>query len=289
MNDQSSVALIVPVYNSKEHIKDLLESLKQISYPYYVVIVIDDGSTDGTKKMIGQEYSEVILLEGDGNLWSSGAINMGIAKAIEMGFKYALIIDNDIVVNRQFVSTLVNTAEENPGSIIVPKVYQYHNPKMLEAAGYHTRKLGLETLPTGEGEIDKGQYDYQRDIPCAMTMMLINTAFFQDLGMFDAENLPLYGADMDFTLRAYKKGYRIVYEPKSMLWHKRHSSARKEIPEITSLLLRLKYLTLNPKSSLCWHTYKTMTFRHYPKYFILPRIVIYLRLLLFKILKGEFI
>lgn len=287
MSDQPSVALVVPVYNSKEHTGELLESVKRVSYPNYRVIVIDDGSTDGTGEMIGQEYPEVILLKGDGNLWSSGAINMGIARAIEMDFKYTLIIDNDIVVDREFISALVDTAEANPGSIIVPKVYQYHDPKMIEAAGYHTRKLGLETLPTGEGEIDQGQYDSQRDIPCAMTMMLVNTALFQDLGMFDAENLPLYGADMDFTLRAHKKGYRIIYEPRSMLWHKRHTSVRRETPETTSLFSRIKYLTFNRKSSLRWHTYKTMTFRHYPKFLIIPRLMIYLRLLILKTLRNE--
>lgn len=287
MKAQPSVALVVPVYNGKEHTRELLESLRRVSYTNYKTVVIDDGSSDGTEEMIREEFPEVILLKGDGNLWSSGAINMGIEKAIETGSEYALIIDNDIVVHPEFISALVDTAEENPRSIIVPKVYQYYDPKRIESAGYYTRRLGLDTPPIGEGEIDQGQYNSQRDIPCAMTMMLVNTAFFEDLGKMDAENLPLYGADKDFTLRARKKGYRIIYEPRSMLWHKRHTTAKNELPETTSLLERLKYLTSSYKSSVCLHTYKVMTFRHYPKYLILPRLMIYLRLLILKILRND--
>jgi GT2 family glycosyltransferase len=287
MTDIPSVAIIVPVFNNKEHTRELLESLKNVTYSNYKVIIIDDGSSDGTSEMIIQEYNDVILLRGDGNLWSSGSINLGIARAIEMDFEYSLIIDNDILVDRDFVTTLVNTAVNNPRSIVVPKTYQYQDRNMIEAAGYQVRKLGLEIIPTGEGEQDIGQYDETRDIPYAMTMMLMRTSIFTDIGMFDAENLPLYGADMDFSLRASKNGYRIIYEPRSKLWHKRHTSVGKETPDAGSIISRLKYLTLNYKSSLYWRAYRTITFRHIPRYLVPIRLLIYLRLLISRILRND--
>ena len=286
-SNQPLVALVVPVHNGKEDTGEFLDSLKRVSYPNYKIIIIDDGSTDGTKEMIRQEYPEVMLLKGNGNLWSSGAINMGIEKAIDIAAKYVLQIDNDTVVDPEFISALVDAAEENPRSIIVPKVYQYHDPKRIEKAGYERHWFGLFYYPAGYGEIDQGQYDSQQDVPWADTMMLVNTTFFKDIGMMDAENLPLYGADMDFTLRAHKRGYRIIYEPRSMIWHKRHTSARKGIPDTTSLRSRLIYLTTNPKSPVRWHTYKTMIFRHYPKYLILPTLMLYVRSLIVRILRNS--
>lgn len=281
------VALVVPVHNGKEHTQEFLESVRKVNYPDYKVIIVDDGSTDGTGEMISREFPDVILLKGDGNLWWSGAINMGIEKAIEMDFKYVLIIDNDTVVDPEFISALVDTAERNPHSITTGKTYQYHDPKRLEQAGYKKRWLRLLSYPAGWGEIDEGQYDRQQDLPCANMNVLINTSIFKDIGMMDAENLPLYGADQDFSLRARKRGYNIIYEPRSKIWHKRRATANKETPDTTSLWSRLIYLTTNLKSPVRWHTQKTFIFRHSPKYEILPKLVLYFWTLVMRILKND--
>ncbi|MFC1945694.1 glycosyltransferase family 2 protein [Chloroflexota bacterium] len=284
---QPSVALIIPVYNSREHTREFLESAGQLAWENYRVIIVDDGSTDGTGEMLREKHPDVILISGDGNLWSSGAINLGIERAVADGFDYALIIDNDIVMHAEFVSRLVAAARDNPRTITVPKVYQYYDPQRLESAGYHSRKFGLEMVPTGEGEIDSGQYDQPRDLPCAMTMMLVDTAFFAEIGLFDAKNLPLYGADMDFTMRARRKGFRIIYEPHSILWHKRHTSARQGIPGTATFWGRLKYLTASPRSSLNFRLRVTVSRRHDPWYLIPVRALIYLRLLLHQALTND--
>ena len=287
MTTTPAVALLVPVHNNKEDTREFLDSMKRVSYPSYKVIIIDDGSTDGTGEMMEQEFPEVILLHGDGNLWWTGAINEGIKKAVEMGFKYVLIIDNDTVVDPEFITALVDTAEKNLDSLITGKTYQYHDPKKLEQAGYKIRCLRFLSYPAGYGEIDRGQYDRQQELPCANMNVLINTDIFKDIGMMDAENLPLYGADQDFSLRARKRGYRIIYEPKSKIWHKRRATADTGLPETSSLRSRVVYLTTNLKSPVRWHTHKTFIFRHSPKCEILPRLVMYFWTLLVRILKND--
>ena len=79
----------------------------------------------------------------------------------------------------------------------------------------------------GQGEIDSGQYEDEADVKCATTGMLINTSFFQDIGMVDWQHFPHYRGDIDFTYRAYKKGYRIIYQPRSKVWHKLSSTGKK--------------------------------------------------------------
>ena len=275
MGDCPLVAVVVPVHNNKEDTKEFLESLKQVSYSNFKTIIIDDGSTDGTGEMIKQEYPEVILLEGDGNLWWSGGTNLGIEQAIAIKAKYVLIVDNDTVVDPEFISVLVDTAEKNPNSIISPKVYFYDDPKMIQSAGWETDRWKISYIRTGSGEIDRGQYDIQRDISCATMGTFVNTAVFKDIGIMDAKNMPQYGADNDFTLRARKRGYRIIYEPGSMVWHKRKGTVSNETPARTSFLSRLIYLTTDPKSQSNLRMQMVFTFRHCPKHLIPLRILRY--------------
>ena len=68
MKDYPLVALVIPVYNNKEDTQEFLESLKSVTYPNFKVIIVDDGSTDGTEEMLRHDYPEVIVLKGDGNL-----------------------------------------------------------------------------------------------------------------------------------------------------------------------------------------------------------------------------
>lgn len=285
--DEPSVAVIIPSFNSRDNLPECIEAVKRSDYHNYRIIVIDDGSKDGTAEIIAEKYPEVILLRGDGNLWSSGSLNCGFKKSIEMGCDYTIQIDNDLVIAPDFIKVMVASIIENGKSIVVPKVLQYFDKKRLECAGYYKRKMGLEILGIGEGELDNGQYNQVKEIPCAQSMMIVKTADFKELGLWDEVNMPLYAADLDFTWRAHKKGYKIIYEPKAECWHKRHQSAKANLPKNLSISARFKYLVSNPKSDLYWKSYKTISLRYYANPLIIARMLIYLRLLTSKIIKNE--
>ena len=268
--DYPVVALVVPVHNNKEDTAEFLESLKGVTYPNYKIIIIDDGSTDGTEDMIKEKYPYVILLNGDGSLWWSGATNMGIKKAIERGADYVLLGGmNDTIVDSEFITALVDTAEKYPRSITLPKVYFYDNPKRLSFAGGDINWLKGGPTIIGAGEIDTGQYDLQRDIKHGGLGILVNTSFFGDLGMMDFKSFPMYWGDTDFIYRAYKKGYRIIYEPKSMMWHKVCSTVKKDASSNpTSFLSALIYLTTNIRSVRNFRTIVKFYLRYCPIYLI---------------------
>jgi len=271
------VALVVAVHNNKEDTAEFLESLKNVTYPNYKIIIIDDGSTDGTENMIKDKYSYVILLKGDGNLLWTRAVNMGIKKAIEINADYVLLGDNDCVVDPEFLSVLVDTAEKNHRAIVSPKTYYYDDPQRIFEAGCDVDWLrGFRVI--GQGEIDRGQYDEQRDVKCACFGVLIPVSVFKDIGMLD-ENLPLYKSDWDFTYRAYKAGYRIIYEPRSKCWHKVSSTAKKKIvierSFITSPISTFIY-SISSKSRgapLSFREFVYVYFKHFPLQ--LPYIVLY--------------
>ena len=265
--DYPLVALVVAVYNNKEDTEEFLESLKGVTYPNYKIIIIDDGSTDGTEEMIKVKYPYVILLEGDGNLWWTRAANMGIEKAIEIGADYVLLGDNDATVDSEWISALVDTAEKNPRAITVPKCYYYYEPKKIWQAGSELNCLKGGFRVIGMGELDNGQYDTQYDVNCATIGVLVNTDFFEDIGMMDYKNFPQYWGDSDFAYRAYKKGYRIIYEPKSMMWHKICSTTKKDASSNpSSFLSALIYLTTNIRSCQNFRTVVKFYSRHCPIY-----------------------
>lgn len=284
--DYPLVALVVPVHNNKEDTVEFLESLKGVIYPNYKVIIIDDGSTDGTEEMIKEKYPYVTLLKGNGSLWWAGATNRGIKKAIEMDADYVLLGGmNDTIVNSEFISALVDTAEKNPRSITTSKAYHYYDPKRIWHIGGEINWLKGGLISTGSNEIDDGQYNIQRDVKWATIAVLVNTAFFDDIGIMDSKNFPQYWGDADFAIRAYKKGYRIIYEPKSMLWHKVSSTVKKETPTANSFLSTFIYLMTSIRSQYNFNMVTKFYSRHCPIYLV-PYVLVryYTRVILFNFL-----
>ncbi|AGK60078.1 putative glycosyltransferase [Archaeoglobus sulfaticallidus PM70-1] len=277
------VAVVVPVHNNKEDTAEFLESLKSVTYPNYKIIIVDDGSTDGTEEMIKTAYPEVILLKGDGNLWWSRAVNLGIEKALEICADYVLLIDNDCVVDSGFMSALVETALRNPRSIIVSKVLYYDHPNKIWEAGADINWFKGEYVPIGHGEIDKGQYQTERYVKCSTLVgALIDVTIFKEMGLMDYKNFPQFKADIDFTYRAYKRGYSIIYQPKSQVWHKVDSTIRKKLPKTSSFRSTFIYLTKDMRSPMNFNATIKYYLRHCPFYFLPLVLLKYFAVLLLK-------
>ena len=246
MHDNPLVAIVTPVYNNKEDTREFLESLKHVTYPNFKIIIIDDGSTDGTGEMLREEHPYVVVVKGDGEWWAGRCYNAGSEKGIELGAKYVLWVDNDTIVDPEFMSALVETAERNPKSLVTSKVYYYDPPNKIVEVGGEMNWLRGGYKARGADEIDRGQYDDEADVKCATTGMLINTSFFQSTGMVDWQHFRHLRGDVDFTYRAYKKGYRIIYQPRSKVWHKVSNTAKQTGIATQRLFLK------NPVSTLVY-------------------------------------
>ncbi len=137
-------------------------------------------------------------------------------------------MNNDTVVDPNFLSRLVEAAESSPGiGIAGPKIYYFTEPKRIWFAGGKINYRSGNTSHIGEHELDEGQYDQVRDTDfmtgCAM---LIRRKVLDDIGFLD-DRLFLYYEDSDFCARAHRRGYRIIFAPSSVIWHKVSSTAGK--------------------------------------------------------------
>lgn len=263
------VTVIAPVHNNTEDTVEFLDSLREVNYSNFRVIIVDDGSTDGTREMIKESYPEVILLEGDGNLWWSRAINWGIEESFKIKADYVLLIDNDCTVDRALLSVLVETARRNPRSMIASKVLYYQRPDVIWEAGGDINWFKGEYIPIGAGEPDRGQHDRERRVKCSTLVgTLIDINIFREMGTMDGRNFPMFKGDIDFTYRAYKKGYPIIYSPRSKVWHKVDATVRKTLPVTPSFISTLIYLTTHVRSPMNLKVTFKYYLRHSPAYML---------------------
>ena len=112
--------VVIPVHNRKALTRGCLQSLQQQSDENFEIVVIDDGSTDGTSEMIRQQFPNVVLLQGDGNLWWVGAINEGIRHVLDICSPddCILLLNDDLVVPQNYISQLKKLALTFPNTLI---------------------------------------------------------------------------------------------------------------------------------------------------------------------------
>lgn len=221
-------AIIVLNWNNKRDTVECIKSLGKIDYPNFEVILVDNGSSDDSVKTIKETFPNITLIENGKNLGFAGGNNTGIRSALQGDFDYFLLLNNDTVVDPSFLTELIKVAEIDPGiGILGPKIFYYDEPKRIWFAGGIINYWSGHLYHKGYQEIDEGKYDVVQDVDsitgCAL---LVKRKVLEDIGLL-YEDMFLYFEDTDLCARAYKKGYRLVYVPASLIWHKISSTTSK--------------------------------------------------------------
>lgn len=217
---QPSVAAIVLNYDGREVTLQALASLCAVDYQPFEVVVVDNGSTDGSYEAIAAAFPEVVQVRTEQNLGPAGGANLGIRHALERGFDYLLILNNDIEVAPDMVTEMVRLAESDPAiGLVGPKAYYHGDPSRIWAAGGRISFREAATQERGTGELDRGQYDRDEETGyvngCAQ---LVKRRVFEEVGLWD----PIFHLcfeDADFSLRARRRGWRCFFAHRAKLWH----------------------------------------------------------------------
>jgi len=221
------LSIIIPVHNRKEITRRCLQCLQKQTDSNFDTIVIDDGSTDGTSKMIKIDFPEIILLQGEGNLWWTAATNLGIKKALKKGADLILTLNDDVLIKEDYVENFIKAYKEEPRALIGSINLSQEKPARLLSAG------NISLNPWTAKCIKRGQIlrPYSNTFSGLLSSytlpgrgMLIPRAVFDAIGLFDEKHFPHYAADEDFSLRAKKAGFDVLihtqnpvfspYEPK---------------------------------------------------------------------------
>ena len=216
-----SLAIVYPVFNGLPYTQNGLHALfsfqkieKQNAKIY--VVIVDDGSTDGTFQWIKDNYPQVNLLKGNGNLWWSGGINMAVKYAIDqLKCDYIIWWNNDILASENYFSTLIDHIKTSDiNTIIGSKIYHAHKKNTIwSMGGLFDPTSGKKSL-IGSAEIDNPMYEQFIECDWLPGMGTItHKSVYTKVGMLDEKSFPQYHGDSDFTFRAKKIGYKIIVNP----------------------------------------------------------------------------
>jgi GT2 family glycosyltransferase len=192
-----------------------------MTYPAFKLIVVDNGSTDGSQAAVRDGYPGATLIENGKNLGFGEGNNVGIRYALEHGAGWILLLNNDVVVAPDMLSALMNVAEPDPSiGILAPKIYFHDLPDTIWYAGGKVNYWTGMVSHRGLRQKDRGQFDRAEDTAyitgCAM---LIRRTVPERVGLFDPIFFPAYSEDADLSTRTVRAGYRLVYVPQARLWH----------------------------------------------------------------------
>ena len=240
------VSVIVVNWNRCELLRACLKSIAAQHGARFEVILVDNGSSDGSIEMARDEFSSVIpltVIANPGNRGFCAANNQGIAVARG---EFIALLNNDAEAESGWLQALLSAFHQQPSiGMAASKILSYENPERIDKVG-HLIYLDGQNRGRGTGEIDRGQYDKTEEVlwpdGCAA---MYRTSMIASIGGFD-EDLFAYGDDAELGLRARIAGWKCLYVPHAVVRH-HHSSTlgvlsarRLELIERNRVLLAAK-------------------------------------------------
>jgi GT2 family glycosyltransferase len=219
------VWVIVLTWNNYADTAECLESLRGLIYPNYRVLVVDNGSIDGTPKRTRATFPEVIVLENGANLGVPAGYNVGFRYALEHDADYVMMLNNDTIVDSELLTHLVAAAQSEPAGILVAVAYYYQNPGSIWSAGARYRRFPPAVVM--EKRLFSPNNGYHRLEYAIGCCILISRAAFERAGLLD-ETYRFMWEDLDLARRVHAAGLPILQVPDAKIWHKVSRSTRPE-------------------------------------------------------------
>ena len=211
------VSVIIPNWNGLHHLPACLDALRAQTYSHTEVILVDNGSTDGSQAFVTEHYPEVRLLPLERNLGLTGGNNLGFEVS---GGEILISLNNDTEAHPRFVEALVRALVEHPeAGMAAAKMLLFDRRDRIHSAG---DGYGRDGIPFNRGvwQRDEGQFREPGWIfgGCGGAVAYRRT-MLDDIGTFD-ESFFMYCEDVDLNWRAQLAGWRCWYAPQAIVYHK---------------------------------------------------------------------
>jgi len=220
---QPRVSIILVNWNSYQVTLECLLSLRKIDYRDLEVVVVDNGSVDSSAEQLLESAPEIRLIRNGANLGFAGGNNAGIRNALSRGADYVLLLNNDTVVAPDFLTQMMQVAESDPAiGALSPKIFFFDPADRLNYAGGEHRLWRLFPKVIGLRQKDDGRFDAVSEATfltgCAL---LIKAPVLRKIGVLEEVYFHFY-EDIEWSLRMVKAGFKGIFVPKSVIWHKEH-------------------------------------------------------------------
>ncbi len=197
---------------------ECVRALQAMHYPELDILVIDNGSRDDSLGLFNQELPSVLVKALPTNIGFASGSNVGICYALDHGYDYALLINNDAFPAPDMLSKLTAVADPDI-ALCAPKIFYEQEPTRLWFAGGIKHPNLLEIRKTGRGKLDNSDWG-SRDVDYLLgTCLLINLNTINDIGLFDQRYF-MYYEDLDWCIRFRQFGYRLRFVSDAHLYHR---------------------------------------------------------------------
>jgi len=209
---KNKIYILTAVHNNLADTKRFLSSVFSQDFKIFEVYLVDDGSTDGTSNFIKEKYSDVNLIKGDGNLWWTKSLNLGLKRILKKASEndFVWIINNDCTFGKTLLSNVSSFAAKYKSFIIGSLVLDKKTKKIWDrGVKIDWSKLNFSMAGTDE-QIDA----------LSTKGTLYPVRVFKKIGLFDAKHFPHYFSDYEFSIRAGRAGYKLIVCPTSKVYNR---------------------------------------------------------------------
>ncbi|MFX1593130.1 MAG: glycosyltransferase family 2 protein [Promethearchaeota archaeon] len=211
------VSVLILNYNGIDHLEECFNSLSQLTYKNVEIILIDNNSQDNSVNFIRENYPNVNIIKLNKNFGFTGGNNAGASQAKG---EYIVLLNNDTIVDKNWLTELVRVAQKSKNiGVVGSKIYNYYNREFIDYAGSCCDKY-LRTDHIGRNLNDNKFLDFENETFYACgAALLIKRELYKKIGLFDPLYF-IYCEDFDLSWRTWLAGYKVMYAPKSFLFHK---------------------------------------------------------------------
>ncbi len=253
---QPAVCFVILNWNQPALTRACLQSVRGLNYGNYEVILIDNGSTDGSASCIRAEFPEVQLIHLEHNVGYSPGNNVGIETALKGDCQYLLLLNNDTEVHPDMLGRMVASAESDPAvGAAGPTMYYASPPDMIWSAENHIdwRNSCIRRARMGEhvGAAALALMRPQAVDYVDTCSVLVKREVVEKIGPMDERFFINYD-DLDYNVRIAKAGYRILYVPEAVMWHKVSATMGLASPRTTYYMTRNSLLFFTKHAPGIW-------------------------------------
>jgi GT2 family glycosyltransferase len=219
MAEAPRVAIVIVNYNSAEFVDEFCSTLATVADPPWQLVAVDSASADASMDAIERAFPSANAVRCDENVGFAAGANIGIERALQLGVEYILFLNVDVTLTPDFLRQLAGAADER--TFVVPKILYYFDHRLVSThAGRFDWRLGLFRETYG-GKPDGPATNVRRDglDTASFCCALVPAQAFRDAGLLD-ERFFMYYEETDFIRRAQAAGYRVRYEPSSVIYHR---------------------------------------------------------------------
>lgn len=262
------VYIVIVNYNNYYDTIECIRSLNKIDYNSYRIVIVDNNSTNNSEQILRKTFPQYKIIQTGANLGFAGGNNIGIKEALASGAEYILLLNNDTTVEKDFLNKMIECFERNPeAGVVGGKILNYNNKDNIEYAGGHINFFKFISV---HDDFIKVDIDTEVGFITGC-LMLIKSETIKKVGLL-SEDYFMYYEDTDFCTRVAKAGYKMMYTPEAVVYHKvSRASGEKESAFTIKWNIRNRLIFMNKNK----HEVGTIKFFLSCLYFYTTRIVRY--------------